>query len=293
MSVPCSFYIGKGGVGKSTSAALNAMRLAESGKKVLLVSLDPAHNLSDIFEVPSSKTKIKLQKNLYLCEIDRDAWIKSYLKEVQGRIRESYAYLTAFNLEHYFDVVKYSPGIEEYALFLAYRSIHKANSEFDQLIFDMPPTALALKFFSLPWLSLRWLTKLADLRKDILNKREIISRIKFGKKEIESDKVQNRLQKQITDYQQALTLFTNPKQSQIYLVLNPDILSLKESLRINDELQRLKIKVGYLVLNKSNREHQTEIADPLAHLPLIYQPQSSFNLTSQENLKRYLSENLD
>ena len=74
------FYLGKGGVGKSTSSALNAIHLAEKGKQVLLVSMDPAHNLSDIFEKKLSSKPYQLSENLIVIEIEISYWIKKYLK---------------------------------------------------------------------------------------------------------------------------------------------------------------------------------------------------------------------
>ncbi len=291
MPLQCVFFIGKGGVGKSTSAALTGLRLVQSGKKVLLVSLDPAHNLSDIFEIPSSEKHVSIIPDLFLSEIDSETWIKKYLKKIKEEIRESYAYLTAFNLEHYFDLIRFSPGIEEYALFMSYRSIIEANSKYNTIIFDMPPTALTLKFFSLPWLSLQWLEKLSELRIEILKKREIISRIKLGKKELESDKIQNKLQNQISDYQKAQRTFINPDQSQINLVLNPDTLSLKESKRIYTELKRLELNISRLVLNMSEQDINFKTDNILSRIPICHQSRSTFNLIGLENLKRYLHEN--
>ena len=125
----CLFYLGKGGVGKSTSSALTAVHLAQSGFNVLLVSMDPAHNLSDIFEKKFSEKPYPLTENLEIKEIDINYWIKKYLDEVESQIRRTYSYLSALNLEQYFGVIKYSPGIEEYALLLAYREILSRNKK--------------------------------------------------------------------------------------------------------------------------------------------------------------------
>ncbi|HDM09396.1 MAG: ArsA family ATPase, partial [Deltaproteobacteria bacterium] len=167
------FYLGKGGVGKSTSAALNSLFLSKKGFNVLLVSLDPAHNQSDIFEKKLSDKPKPLAPNLEAIEIDQEHWIKRYLKDVQQQIRRTYSYLTSFNLEKYFKVIKHSPGLEEYALILAFKEIISKFSKNDVLVFDMAPTALSLKFFNLPTLSLVWITHLLALRKEIIKKREL------------------------------------------------------------------------------------------------------------------------
>jgi hypothetical protein len=173
---------GKGGVGKSTSSALTAVAAAQAGKKVLLVSLDPAHNQSDIFESKLSDKPRKIDKQLRVSELDLNKWVRLYLKGVEEQVRETYKYLTALNLEHYFKIIKYSPGIEEYALLMAYEHLTQKHNDMDYIVFDMPPTALTLRFFELPKISLLWLNQLLNLRNEILKKREIISTIKVGKK---------------------------------------------------------------------------------------------------------------
>ena len=171
------FFMGKGGVGKSTAASLNSLFLAQKGYHVLIVSLDPAHNQSDIFERNLSDKPLEIVPNLLGAEIDQDYWIRQYLKDVQDQISRTYSYLTAFNLDKYFRVVKYSPGLEEYALILVFKDILQKFSDLDFLVFDMPPTALALKFFALPTLSLIWIEQLLVLRQEIIKKRDLITKV--------------------------------------------------------------------------------------------------------------------
>ena len=114
------FFIGKGGVGKSTTSALTAVHLACSGRKTLLVSLDPAHNQRDIFRQPFSEKPVPVCQNLAVKEIDVDQWIKRYLKKSTDLIKRAYAYQSAFNIQRYYNVLKLSPGLEEHALLLAF-----------------------------------------------------------------------------------------------------------------------------------------------------------------------------
>jgi len=114
------FYLGKGGVGKSTTSSLSAVEYALKGEKVFLTSMDPAHNLSDIFETKLGEKPHKLNDNLYVSEVDLDHWINDYLNDVQRQMTKTYSYLTALNLEKHFGIIRYSPGIEEYALLRAF-----------------------------------------------------------------------------------------------------------------------------------------------------------------------------
>ena len=244
------FFLGKGGVGKSTSSALTALHLASMGKDVLLVSMDPAHNQSDIFQVQLEEKPLKLTDNLLGKEVDIEYWIKNYLSDVEHQIKHMYSYLTALNLEKYLGVIKYSPGIEEYALLMAYKEIRKKFKNKDYIIFDMPPTALTLKFFGLPKLSILWLDKLLELRNEIIRKREIITKVKLGNKEFERDKILNRLVKQTDSYKVVKNIFEDKSKTVLNLVMNPDKLSFSESELIVNKLHDFDLNVGNLVINK-------------------------------------------
>ena len=284
------FYLGKGGVGKSTSSALNAIHLAEKGKQVLLVSMDPAHNLSDIFEKKLSSKPYQLSENLIVIEIEISSWIKKYLNEVESQIRHSYSYLSALNLEQYFGVIKYSPGIEEYALLLAFKEISEKYGEKDFIIFDMPPTALTLKFFGLPQLSLTWLEKLQELRNEIIKKREIITKVKFGSKEIERDKILKKLDQQVKSYTDIKKIFQDNNKTKINLVMNPDKLSFSESVLIVNRLNEFELEISGIIINKYSPEFLFEhIEEKFGFKPIQLFPQSDVPLIGLKILREYLS----
>jgi arsenite/tail-anchored protein-transporting ATPase len=285
----CRFYLGKGGVGKSTSSALTAIHLAETGNDVLLVSMDPAHNLSDIFEREFSEKPFQLSETLEVKEIDINYWIKKYLSEVESQIRRTYSYLSALNLEQYFGVIKYSPGIEEYALLLAYREILNKYKEKDYIIFDMPPTALTLKFFGLPEISLLWLEKLLDLRNEIIKKREIITRVKFGDKEIERDKILNKLNQQVESYREVKEVFSDKARTKINLVMNQDKLSFSESELIVKKLNEFNLGISDLIINKYYPKFSfSHIGERFTFRQITLLPGSDIPLIGLQTLKKYL-----
>lgn len=278
------FFIGKGGVGKSTSAAIQAIMYARSGNKTLLVSLDSAHNLSDIFEQKYGEEACLVQPNLYLREIDSAYWMQRYLKSLQLRVQTAYRYLTAFNLEQYFDILQEAPGTEEFALLQAYREILKNTAEYKYILFDMPPTAVTLKFFSLPALSIKWLNKLQELRGRILQQREIASHIRIGQKTVKKDSITTRIEQELANHQAIASRFSNIKLTEIHLVVNPDQLALKEGQRIARQLQELKMKPSRLILNKAQLPSPVQLPAELAELPLQKQPIANGPLTGLPNL---------
>jgi len=284
------FYLGKGGVGKSTLSALTALKLSYNFP-VLLVSIDPAHNQSDIFVKRFSEKPTSVNKNLLVKEIDTDKWIKKYLGDIEEQMRKAYTYFTAFNLEKYFELIRYSPGIEEYALITAFNKIREQFSDKKYIVFDMPPTALALKFFSLPSISLIWIEQLLKLRKEIISKQEMITKVKLGKKEFELDKVLNKLTEQVKYYTELKQSFRNLNTTKINLVLNPDELSLAESRRIVDKLQGIGINISTLFVNKTHTGNDyNNIIKSLPKLPLIKTPNSVKPLIGLKVLEEFIAE---
>ena len=284
------FFLGKGGVGKSTTSALIAVYLTDQGKDVLLVSMDPAHNQSDIFETSLSEKPYNITDNLAAMEIDINLWIKKYLSEIEAQIKHSYSYLTALNLENYIDVIKFSPGIEEYAMLMAYKEIQRKYFQKDYIIFDMPPTALTLKFFGLPKLSMLWIQKLLDLRNAIIKKREIITKVKIGSKEIERDKILNKLNEQINNYNLISKNFQDDKKTIINLVMNNDKLSFSESELIVKKLGMFNLFIGNIIINKIQQDFSIyEIQKRFNHNSIKTFPISKIPLIGLLSLKNYLA----
>lgn len=251
MAARSLFFTGKGGVGKSTCAALTALARAGEGRRVLLLSLDPAHNQSDLFERSFTEKPLEVRSGLMVSEPDTDRWIQRYLREVEQRVQASYQYLTALNLEHHFRVFRHAPGLEEFALRRIYEHMRAKHEEVDLLVVDMPPTALATRFFASPSISLAWTRQLLTLRTEIRKRREMITRIKMGSKEIEQDRVLRVLEEETARNEALKELFADPGRCAVQLVINPDPLSWNEGIRIRGELDAIGIPLARVIVNKS------------------------------------------
>jgi len=218
------FFTGKGGVGKSTMAAAAAWQLSQKSR-VLIISLDPAHNLGDIFGVDLKDKKSCYTNTLYLKEIDLQKLSKEYLQREINVLSSTYKYLQTLNLDNYFSVLKYSPGIEEYALLTSIERTINNETDFDYIIFDTPPTGASLSgFFALPRVTITWIDRLVQIRQKVLEKRYTIHRIRgtlsseetlLDYKE-EDDDILKTLWK-LSDNYQALT--KNPSKEKIATVI--------------------------------------------------------------------------
>ncbi len=259
------FFTGKGGVGKSTMAAATAWQLSQSSR-VLIVSLDPAHNLGDIFGVSLKRKSHRFTDNLWLQEVDLKRLTRDYLDREINVLTHTYKYLQALNLDKYFNVLKYSPGIEEYALLTGIEETIRRENKYDYIIFDTPPTGLTLRFLALPQVTITWVDRLKQIRRHILDRRHTIQKIR-GQADKESksreerlrfdekdDDILNRLKELHRNYLD-LSNILQGEICGVVVVFNPDLLSLRESERLLEGLGDLKMPVRLLINNKVTGEN--------------------------------------
>lgn len=140
-------YTGKGGVGKTSMAAASACRIAEDGKKVLVMSTDQAHSLGDSFDMKLGKEPQKVAENLYAMEIDtvyesEKSWgsLKSYLKELLTIKQDG-----GIEVEE----LLVFPGFEELFSMFKILEIYE-QGEYDVLIVDCAPTGETLSLLKYP-----------------------------------------------------------------------------------------------------------------------------------------------
>ena len=270
-----AFFLGKGGVGKTTLSASFALALARAGYKVLAASLDPAHNLGDALGLKLKSEPQHVEPNLDAMEIDLDAWVNTYLEESRSQLKSTYSYNVTLNLDSFFKILKYSPGTEEYAMLWAIEDIHcNLAPLYDVVVLDTPPTALSLRFLSLPTISGLWVKELAKLRETILSKRNTIVRLNPGSPVKESclDKDDDKVYGKLSSIRQRLGALEHlfREESFLNVIVNPDDLSVSEALRIKDELDRLEIPISTICLNKRGMVNgQWHIHESLASIPLF------------------------
>ena len=238
------------------------MALAKRGYKTLIVSLDPAHNLGDVFMEKLNDKPKKLSENLYASELDMEKLIKGYLKHLENNLKNMYRYLTVINLEKYFEVLSFSPGIEEYATLEAIRNILLEGEEWDVIVFDTPPTGLTLRVLALPRISLIWADKLIEIRRKILERRRMVAKVhgeqKFvleGQeftlpKEEEEDPVMKELKKYREEVKFVEDVITDPEKTSVVAVMNPEMLPLYETQRAYESLKKFKVPFNMIVVNK-------------------------------------------
>jgi len=271
------FFLGKGGVGKTTSSAALSFYLSKNKNKTYWVSIDPAHNLSDIVHVDLKK-KTQIDEFLFAEEVDVEGYLKDFLHKTTQRMKEMYKYLQIVNLENMFDLLKHSPGMEEYALMYAIKEKIEENQDFEYIVVDTPPTGLMLKILSLPFSSKMWIEKLIRWRKRIISHRSAIANINPKKIDEslaiteEDDKVLKELGYQSEYVTFLVNLLSDKSKCKMVVVLNEDAMSLSESLKIKSGLSDLGLGLDFVILNKEGLGAISNNIERIFDLPIIRMP---------------------
>ncbi|MBU4319625.1 MAG: ArsA family ATPase [Nitrospinae bacterium] len=142
------FFSGKGVVGKTTMACATAIRHALEGKKTLIVSTDPASNLSDVFEqeIWHKITQIKSIENLYAMEIDPDEATREYKEKIIAPYRQIMPKDVIASIDEQLS----GPCTTEMASFDRFIDFMEAD-EYDVIVFDTAPTGHTLRLLDLPF----------------------------------------------------------------------------------------------------------------------------------------------
>ncbi len=251
------FFLGKGGVGKTTLSASLAYYLSKNKQKTYWASIDPAHNICDVIGCPPFSGAKEIECDLLAEEINVEHYLKQFLKEITAQMKTIYSYFQIINLDEMFEVIKNAPGMEESAMMHALKDIIDRHRDMDYLIIDTPPTGLMLKIFTLPFITNIWLERIKVWRHKILDKRTTITAIRgkdyLGKgiiTDASKDKVLKEIGVQKATVDSLIKILTDTKKSCFILVLNPDRLSLMEGIRIKKALSVVNIHIGLLLMNK-------------------------------------------
>ncbi len=223
-------YTGKGGVGKTSIACATAVALAEGGRRVLLVSTDPASNLDEVLETSLGMhpTAIAKVKGLSAMNVDPEEAAREYRERVVGPYRELLPESAVRNIEEQLSgacTVEIA-AFDEFAKLLA--DAH-ATSDFDHVIFDTAPTGHTLRLLQLP---AAW----AGFIDTNVGGTSCLGPLAG-------------LQAQRELYQNTVRALSDPAITTVFLVSRPEHSALAEAARTHEELRALGLTNQRLVLN--------------------------------------------
>ncbi len=231
---------GKGGVGKTTASAATALELAlrHPERSLLLVSTDPAHSLQDSF------SGAKPPPNLKVLELDAQAYLRAFQEKNRQRLREIASRGTFLDEEDINRFMELSlPGMDELMAFLEISRWVKEGA-YDGIIMDTAPTGHTLRLMEMPDLIRKWLEALDAL----LAKHRYMKKLFRGT--YERDDLDHFIEGLAASVKQMEKLLKDHKQCRFVPVMLAEALSIEETLDLIRELQRLRIGVVDVVINR-------------------------------------------
>jgi arsenite/tail-anchored protein-transporting ATPase len=226
-------YSGKGGVGKTSICAATGLELARRGYNTLVMSVDPAHSLSDCFDLEKrlmdheAGQLVSVAKNLWIQEVDVQEEISRHWKSVYGYVS---ALLNVSGLEQSLaEELAIFPGMEEVSSLL-YVNQYVRDKSFDVMLLDCAPTGESLRFISIPT-TLEWyMAKIFKLERRVMGVVRPMLTSLTSVPLPQDDYFQN-----LEDLHQKLAgidkLLVDPKTTTVRLVTNPEKVVLKETQR--------------------------------------------------------------
>lgn len=280
------FFTGKGGVGKTSTACGVAVNLADQGKKIMLISTDPASNLQDVFstELDNKGVAIKEVPNLIVANFDSEEAAREYKESVVRPYKGKLPDAVIKNMEEQLSgscTVEIS-AFNEFSNFI---TDEKAEEEFDHIIFDTAPTGHTLRMLQLP-------SAWSDFISQSTHGASCLGQLSGleGKKEV---------------YKKAVKTLSDREKTTLILVARPENVPLKEAERASKELQDIGISNQILVINGVLQNYDDSLSEELyekqhkalkgisEHLKSLEKyeiPLRAYNVTGIDNIRAFLKE---
>ncbi len=239
-------YTGKGGVGKTSTSAATAYRLSELGYRTLLMSTDSAHSLGDSLDMDLGTDIKNVRPNLDALEIDIIHEMRTKWKDIQN-------YVSAFMLSQGMGEISAEemailPGMEMISA-LFYVNQFEDEGKYDVIVMDTAPTGETLRLLSFPDVTNWYLDKGFGMIKKLLH----IARATVGRV-MDMPLPSNEVLESVGDIKDNMdrvkVLLEDPSRTTVRLVLNPEMMVIRETMRAYTYLCLYNKNVETLVVNR-------------------------------------------
>lgn len=239
-------YTGKGGVGKTSIAAATACKIAGEGKKVLIMSTDQAHSLSDSFDIKLSNEPVKIADNLYGMEIDTVIENEKTWGSLKGYIEKLMFLKSKETIES--EELLVFPGFEELLSLIKIKEIYDEN-KYDVLIVDCAPTGETMSLLKFPDLFKWWMEKIFPIKRKgaKLAKPIVEATMKIP---LPTDDAFNDIENLYSKLNELHALMLNKDIVSIRIVTTPEKIVVKEAKRSFSYLHLFDYNVDGIIINK-------------------------------------------
>tara|TARA_R110002072_G_scaffold284396_2_gene448415 strand:- start:6716 stop:7696 length:981 start_codon:yes stop_codon:yes gene_type:complete len=258
------FFGGKGGVGKTTVSAATALAMADAGKRVLLVSTDPAHNLGHLFDRKIGPSPVKLAPGLDGMELDPEQTVGKHLEEVTQALRRLMPAHMSDEISKHMELSRDAPGMQEAAMLERIAEVVEQSADYDLIVFDTAPSGHTARLMALPEMMSAWTEGLikrrekADRFSAVLNslaRDTSVGEKAFGDEPEQSDddresRIRRLLNRRKQRFAGLRDTLADTAKTGFVIVLAAERLPVLETLELSDQLARAGVDVAGLVVNK-------------------------------------------
>ena len=249
------FFGGKGGVGKTTVSSAYAHKCARAGVEVLLVSTDPAHSVSDVFdqEFADEPRAVEGYDSLSAVEIDPDEAVDQHLMGIKRSLGDQVSPAIVNEIDRQIELAHQTPGAQEAALFDRFIEVMRDAEELDRVVFDTSPTGGTLRLLSLPEYLGGWIDRLLAKRQESV---KLYERAAIGDREPRRSRVGDPIIARLKQRKESFEFAgeTLRDDASFVLVANPDQLSVRETTRAIEQLAEHELTVSGIVMNRLTPE---------------------------------------
>ena len=252
---PFVFFGGKGGVGKTTVSCAYGVKSARAGLETLVVSTDPAHSVTDVFDQPfgDEPEPVEGVDGLDAMEIDPDTEVQRHLDGIRNDLSEQVSAAMVNEINQQLEMAHRTPGAYESALFDRFVDVMRNADPYDRVVFDTSPTGSTLRLLGLPEFLEGWIDRLMHKRTKSI---DLFEKAAIGNNEprrlMDGDPVLARLQDRKEFFEFAGSALR--EDAAFFIVLNPDQLSVNETGRAIAEMRERDLSIRGLVANKLTPE---------------------------------------
>ena len=237
-------FTGKGGVGKTTTAAATAALAAARGRKTLVLSTDPAHSLADALGVPLGGEPVEVDTGLYALQVDTQAAFERSWRDVQSHLRQALARAGVDAVQA--EELTVLPGAEEVLALLELRA-QVDSGRWDLVVVDCAPTGETLRLLALPEALQGYVEKVFPAHRRALRAvRPLLGRDVTA---LPPDGVLAGLERLARDLADVRALLTAPTTT-VRVVLTPEAVVVAEARRTLTSLALHGYRVDGLVANR-------------------------------------------
>jgi arsenite-transporting ATPase len=248
-------FTGKGGVGKTTTAAATAVAAARTGVRVLVVSTDPAHSLGDAFGIDLGDQPGRIEGSLWGQQLDATARMEESWADIQDWLREVFAWagLEAIEAEE----LSVLPGLDE-VFALADIKTHAASGDWDVLVVDCAPTAETIRLLSLPDVLTWYMERVFPVGRKV---NRVVAPLlgRLTSLPVAGDEVFGATSRFYDRMDGVKQLLTDPDVTSVRLVVNPERMVIAEARRTATYLSLYGYHVDAVV---ANRLLPDDVVDP-------------------------------